>query len=211
LALIFDQGIMLHDVDLGHVRKGKKSWAEAKQSLKNGLRKSGTLAYRDYVMWPAFTGPLFLSTLAADALANVVRNIWSFIIIFCGHFPSGALEFTEEECEDESKGHWYFRQMLGSANISGGRLFHIMSGNLSFQIEHHLFPDIPARRYQQIAPQVRDICQRYGIPYNTGRLSRQFGSVIGKIFRFALPGPSKPDASVSARPPYDTAAELAAA
>ena len=87
--------------------------------LKNGLRKSGKLAFRDYIMWPAFTGPLFLSTLAADALANVVRNIWSFIIIFCGHFPNGALEFTEEECEEESKGHWYFRQMLGSANISG--------------------------------------------------------------------------------------------
>ena len=142
-------------------------------------------------MWPAFTGPLFLLTLAANAVANVVRNLWAFIIIFCGHFPTGVLEFTEEECEGESKGHWYFRQMLGSGNISGGRLFHIMSGNLSFQIEHHIFPDIPARRYQQIAPQVREICPRYGIPYNTGRLSRQFGSVIWKIFRFALPGRKK--------------------
>jgi fatty acid desaturase len=188
LALIFDHGIMLHDVDLAHVREGKKPWAEAKPALVNGVRKSGKLAFRDYVMWPAFTGPLFLSTLAANAVANVVRNLWAFTIIFCGHFPTGTLEFTEEECEDESKGHWYFRQMLGSANIEGGRLFHIMSGNLSFQIEHHLFPDVPARRYQQVAPQVREICQRYGIPYNTGRLSRQFGSTIGKIFRFALPG-----------------------
>ena len=94
-------------------------------------------------MWPAFTGPLFLLTLAANALANLIRNLWAFIIIFCGHFPSGVLEFTEDECEGESKGHWYFRQMLGSGNITGGRLFHIMSGNLSFQIEHHLFPDIP--------------------------------------------------------------------
>jgi len=197
LALTFDQGIMLHDVDFGHVRAGKKSWAEAKVSLKNGLRKSGTLAFRDYIMWPAFTGPLFLSTLAADAVANVVRNLWAFIIIFCGHFPNGALEFTEEECEEESKGHWYFRQILGSANIRGGRLFHIMCGNLSFQIEHHLFPDIPARRYQQIAPQVREICQRYGIPYNTGGLTRQFGSVIGKIFRYALPGRAEPSRAPS--------------
>jgi fatty acid desaturase len=152
-----------------------------------------------------------LSTLAADALANVVRNIWSFIIIFCGHFPSGALEFTEEECEDESKGHWYFRQMLGSANITGGPLFHIMSGNLSYQIEHHLFPDIPARRYQQIAPQVREICQRYGIPYNTGRLSRQFGSVIGKIFRYALPGRTKPKETIMPRTPLQAPTELVAA
>jgi fatty acid desaturase len=194
LALIFDHGIMLHDVDLRAVREGTKEWAEAKPALKNGLRKSGKLAFRDYIMWPAFTGPLFLSTLAANALANVVRNIWAFIIIFCGHFPNGTLEFTEEECEGESEGHWYFRQVLGSANISGGRLFHIMSGNLSFQIEHHLYPDIPSRRYQQIAPQVREICLRYGIPYNTARLSRQFGSVIAKIFRFALPGRSRREA-----------------
>jgi linoleoyl-CoA desaturase len=187
LALIFDHGIMLHDVDVAHVREGKKSWEEAKPALRNGLKKSGKLAFRDYIMWPAFTGPLFLLTLAANALANLIRNVWAFMIIFCGHFPNGVLEFTEGECEGESKGHWYFRQMLGSGNITGGRLFHIMCGNLSFQIEHHLFPDIPARRYQEIAPEVQEICQRYGIPYNTGRLSRQFGSVIVKIFRFALP------------------------
>ncbi|HWE67514.1 MAG TPA: acyl-CoA desaturase [Acidimicrobiales bacterium] len=211
LALIFDHGIMLHDVDIAHVREGKKTWAEAKPSLVNGLKKSGKLAFRDYIMWPAFTGPLFLTTLAANALANVVRNVWAFIIIFCGHFPTGVLEFTEEECEGESKGHWYFRQMLGSGNISGGRLFHIMSGNLSFQIEHHIFPDIPARRYQQIAPQVREICQRYGIPYNTGRLSRQFGSVIGKIFRFALPGRKKQAKLAPPSEPQTEPTELLAA
>jgi NADPH-dependent stearoyl-CoA 9-desaturase len=210
LASIFDHGIMLHDVDVAAVREGKKSWAEAKVSLKNGLRKSGKLAFRDYIMWPAFTGPLFLSTLAANALANFVRNVWAFMIIFCGHFPTGVLEFTEEECEDESKGHWYFRQILGSGNISGGKLFHIMSGNLSFQIEHHLFPDIPARRYQQIAPQVREICQRYGIPYNTGRMSRQFGSVIGKIFRFALPGTSARVTSLPTSSPEGEQSLLAA-
>ena len=48
-----------------------------------------------------------------------------------------------------------------------------MSGNLSHQIEHHLFPDLPARRYPELAVEVREICDRYGLPYNTGRLSRQ--------------------------------------
>jgi linoleoyl-CoA desaturase len=82
---------------------------------------------------------------------------------------------------------------------------------LSFQIEHHLYPDIPARRYQQIAPQVREICERYGIPYNTGRLSRQFGSVIGKIFRFALPGRAKVAATAPPREPHQAPGELVAA
>ena len=82
---------------------------------------------------------------------------------------------------------WYFRQVLGSANLTGGKLFHILSGNLSFQIEHHLFPDLPARRYAEIAPQVREVCRRYGIPYNAGPLPKQFATVVRKIVKFALP------------------------
>ena len=82
-----------------------------------------------------------------------MRNLWSYMIIFCGHFPDGALHFTEEELEDETRAEWYLRQMLGSANFEGGPLLHIMSGNLGFQIEHHLFPDLPSNRYAEIAVQ----------------------------------------------------------
>ena len=57
----------------------------AKGSL--SLRKE---ALKDYVLWPLLTGPLFLSTLAANFTANVVRNVWAFTIIFCGHFPEGG-------------------------------------------------------------------------------------------------------------------------
>ena len=109
------------------------------------------------------------------------------MIIFCGHFPEGVEEFSEEEAENETRGGWYLRQMLGSANLTGSRLFHILSGNLSHQIEHHLFPDIPAHRYAEIAVEVREICERYGLPYNAGPLGKQFGSVVKKIFRLAVP------------------------
>jgi fatty acid desaturase len=68
-----------------------------------------------------------------------------------------------------------------------------MTGNLSHQIEHHLFPDIPARRYPQIAPQIREICDRYGLEYNTGPLHKQLGSVARKILRLALPPRRKSD------------------
>jgi linoleoyl-CoA desaturase len=76
---------------------------------------------------------------------------------------------------------------MGSANISGGKFFHVLSGNLSHQIEHHLFPDLPARRYPEIASEVRALCEKYGLPYNSGRLSKQLGSTWSKIFRLALP------------------------
>jgi fatty acid desaturase len=142
---------------------------------------------KDYLLFPALTGPFFLSTLAGNAVANLIRNIWTFNIIFCGHFPAGVATFSEEECEDESRGHWYYRQLLGSANITGSKLLHLMSGNLSHQIEHHLFPDIPARRYPELAVEVRALCEKYALEYNTGPLYRQLGSVARKIFRLALP------------------------
>ena len=116
-----------------------------------------------------------------------MRNVWTFNIIFCGHFPAGVATFSIEETENESRGGWYYRQLLGSANITGSKLMHVMSGNLSHQIEHHLFPDIPARRYPELSVEVQEICERYGLQYNTGPLHRQLGSVAAKIFRLALP------------------------
>src|SRR3712207_8218859 len=78
--------------------------------------------------------------------------------------------------------------MLGSANISGSKAMHILTGNLSFQIEHHLFPDLPSNRYAEVAPRVRAVCERYGLPYTSGRLGRQYRSVAKKILRLPFPG-----------------------
>jgi len=118
----------------------------------------------------------------------VLRNVWVHTVVFMGHLPDGAELFTEADMEDESRGAFYVRQLLGSCNLDGSPLFHLMTGNLSFQIEHHLFPDLPSRRYAQIAPRVRAICERYGLPYSSGRLGRQYRSVGRKILRLSLPG-----------------------
>ncbi|HWB68707.1 MAG TPA: acyl-CoA desaturase [Solirubrobacterales bacterium] len=130
------------------------------------------------------------STAKANATANLARNVWAYAIIFCGHFPDQTYTFSEEEVEDETTGGWYVRQLSGSANIEGGPLFHVASGNLGYQVEHHLFPDMPSTRYAEIAPQVKDICERYGLPYNSGPFLQQFGMVQRTILRLALPGGS---------------------
>jgi linoleoyl-CoA desaturase len=216
LMLIFEWGVMFHDLELERIIAGERGWAETKGIRRQMWHKGAKQVLKDYVLFPALSGPLFLSTLAGNASANLVRNLWAFSIIFCGHFPTGVAVFTEEETENETRGQWYLRQMLGSANITGGKLFHIMSGNLSHQIEHHLFPDLPAKRYPEIAPAVHDICERYGLPYNTGRLSKQLGSVWRKIFKLALPDwllpgrdPAPIEQSRSNGAPADTAAVAA--
>ncbi|MGH3493439.1 MAG: fatty acid desaturase family protein [Sciscionella sp.] len=188
LMLLFEWGVMLHDLEIERIVAGEKTFSETKGVRRQMWHKGVKQALKDYVLFPALTGPMAPLTLVGNASANLVRNVWAFAIIFCGHFPAGVATFSEAETENESRGAWYLRQMTGSANITGSPLFHLLSGNLSHQIEHHLFPDLPARRYAEIAPEVRDICRRYGLPYNTGGLSRQLSSVFGKIFRLALPG-----------------------
>jgi fatty acid desaturase len=130
----------------------------------------------------------YRSTASADATANIVRNAWAYAIIFCGHFPDQTYTFNPEEVEDESRGGWYVRQLVGAANIEGSPLFHVASGNLGYQVEHHLFPDLPSTRYAEIAPQVKDICERYSLPYNSGPFGRQLGMVQRTILRLAFPG-----------------------
>jgi linoleoyl-CoA desaturase len=109
------------------------------------------------------------------------------MIIFCGHFPAGVHVFTREQVAHETRAAWYLRQILGSCNIRGGRLFHVLSGNLSHQIEHHLFPDMPSNRYPEVAPRVRAVCARYDVPYNTGSFRRQLGTTLWKILVLAFP------------------------
>lgn len=187
LMVFFEWGVMLHDLEADNIVQGKRSWSDIEPLLRGQWRKAGRQVLKDYVAFPLLTGPLFVHTLSANVTANLVRNLWAYSIIFCGHFPSGVQTFTEEETEHETSGQWYVRQMLGSANIKGSRLFHIMAGNLSHQIEHHLFPDLPANRYPEIAPEVRQLCEKFGLPYNTGPLGKQIGSVWSKIFQLALP------------------------
>ncbi|HEX8105346.1 MAG TPA: acyl-CoA desaturase [Solirubrobacteraceae bacterium] len=130
----------------------------------------------------------FAATLKADVAANIVRNFWSYAIIFCGHFPDQTYSFSQEETEDESRGAFYVRQLLGAANIEGSPLFHVISGNLGYQVEHHLYPDMPSTRYAEIAGRVKRICEKYELPYNTGPFFQQLGMVQRTILRLAFPG-----------------------
>ena len=188
LAAFFEWGVAFHDLDLEAVRTGQKDKAQLRKELKGIWGKARNQIVKDYIAFPALSGRHWKRTAAGNFTANIVRNVWSYAIIFCGHFPDQTYTFSEEEVADESRGAFYVRQLLGAANIDGSPLFHVISGNLGYQVEHHLFPDMPSSRYGEIAPRVRDICERYELPYNTGPFSKQLGTVQRTILRLAFPG-----------------------
>lgn len=188
LAALFQWGVALHDLEVEKVLKGEKSWKEYRTQRRQIMKKVRKQVLKDYLLFPLLAGPFAPWVLAGNLTANLLRNLWSYLIIFCGHFTEHAEMFSEAEIENETRGQWYLRQLLGSSNLEGGPLFHILSGNLSHQIEHHLFPDMPSNRYKEVAPEVREIAARYGLHYNSGRLGRQFATVLKRIHRLALPG-----------------------
>ena len=199
LAAFFEWGVAFHDLDMEALRKGQKPKPQLMRELKGMAKKARSQIVKDYVAFPLLSAAAaavarrsargtFRSTLSADFTANIVRNVWAYMIIFCGHFPDQTYTFSEDEVEDETRGGFYVRQLLGAANIEGSPLFHVISGNLGYQVEHHLYPDMPSTRYGEIAPRVKAICEKYDLPYNTGPLMKQLGTVQRTILRLAFPG-----------------------
>ncbi|MBA4025403.1 MAG: acyl-CoA desaturase [Gordonia sp.] len=187
LAATFEWGIGLHDLEIKEYLAGNKPKEIAVPQIKAFGRKVARQLAKDFVIFPLLSGKAARSTLTANLTANVIRNFWAYVVIFCGHFPDGAEKFTEETLVDETHGQWYLRQMLGTANFKAGPAMAFMSGNLCYQIEHHLYPDLPSNRYAEIGVRIRELCEKYDLPYTTGSLSRQYWQTFRTISKLSLP------------------------
>ncbi len=191
LSLGFEWGIGLQTVDVEKAFRRGPDRDINLQRLREFSVKAGRQVVKDYVALPALTSlspaATYKSTLKANAVANVIRNIWANAVIFCGHFPDGAEKFTKTDMAGETKGEWYLRQMLGSANFEGGPVLRFMSGNLCHQIEHHLYPDLPSNRLHEISLRVRAVCDKYDLPYTTGSFLMQYGKTWRTIAKLSLP------------------------
>jgi NADPH-dependent stearoyl-CoA 9-desaturase len=186
-ALLFQWGVALQNLRVGRLFLRRIGVKKFLKDEKPAFEKIGKQLTKDYLFFPAISGPMFMEVFAGNFIANLIRNFWTFLIIFCGHFTRDVHVFNKSVLKNESQGHWYYRQILGSSNIQGGRWFHILSGNLSHQIEHHLFPTMPSYRYSEVAPKIRAICAKHGIQYNTGNIVKQFGEVMFRIMRYSVP------------------------
>ncbi|HHU45679.1 MAG TPA: acyl-CoA desaturase [Actinomycetales bacterium] len=187
LASLFQWAVAFYDVELGAVFAGKKKWEVAKPQFIEVLEKGGRQLLKDYALFPLLAGPRWAEVAKGNAVANLVRNVWAYAVIFCGHFPDDAETFTKDQYKNENKAEWYLRQMLGSANFHGGFILSVLSGNLNYQIEHHLYPDMPSNRLAAISKQVKEICRDYDLPYNTGSFPGQLLQVQRTILKLSLP------------------------
>ncbi|GAA5067904.1 fatty acid desaturase family protein [Nocardia callitridis] len=187
IAASFEISIAIHDLALERRHLGlRRGQVRSEPNIALARKVVGQVG-KDFVLFPLLSGRGFRQTLAANAVALLLRNIWSYLVIMCGHFPDGAEKFTTEQLEGETRGEWYLRQLLGTTNFTAGPVLALMSGNLCYQIEHHLFPDLPSNRYPEIAERVRALCDKYDLPYTTGSLPDQFWLAYRTVWKLALP------------------------
>lgn len=187
-ACFFEYGIAAYDLELGrNLRKGRHKTPEFRGPAARGRPQDPPPGAQGLRHPPAAVRSVLPQHpgrhLHREPAPQPVEPLGDHVRAL----PQRGRDVFQDVDRGETRGEWYLRQMLGSANISGSRLMHIMTGNLSFQIEHHLFPDLPSKRYQEIAPQVRELFDRYGLRYTTGPLPKQVASAWWKVIRLSLP------------------------
>ena len=127
---------------------------------------------------PWAVGSVFIN----QVLSEIATNLLSFMMIVPNHAGDDIYRFdTRVDC----KGEFYLRQLTGSANMrTGADLNDFAHGFLNYQIEHHLWPDLPMRKYQEAQPRVKAIAAKYGLPYAQEsvfkRVARTVDIAVGK-------------------------------
>jgi fatty acid desaturase len=190
-TVLFEWGVGIHRAEVGAMRDGEITREEMISRMQLFKEKALHCLFKEYVLLPAVAFWHWPYVLTGNIAANLMRNVWTAMVIFCGHFPKNVRVYTQEQVAGETRGDWYVRQIEGSANIDGGKWMNMWTGHLNHQIEHHLFPDIPSRRYPAIAPRIKAICSKYGLEYTSGPLLRQYAQAMGKIRKLRRPTPAE--------------------
>ena len=188
--LFFEYGIAAYDLELGAAIKKKQTKdPEFQKRLKQVLNKIKKQAAKDYLVHPALSTPDRLLPHHAGRQLHGQHGPQHLEPLdhHLRALPRGCRDLREALDRGETRGDWYVRQMLGAANISGSKAMHLMSGNLSHQIEHHIFPDLPSNRYAEIAPRVQALFEKYGLNYHTAPMYKQVASAWHRVVRLSLP------------------------
>lgn len=151
--------------------------------LKKWLRYYG----REYVLFPMLAGPFFLKVMLANALSELGRDVYAAAIIYCGHV--GADDYPADYAP-ATRAHWYVMQVQAARDVRVPTWVSILCGGLDLQIEHHLFPRLPPNRLREIAPRVRELCERFGVHHRSASWPEALRDVARELARLRSPVPS---------------------
>ncbi len=142
-----------------------------------------------------------LSVAANSAMGEAISNLLAFGTIVPSHAGDDTVRFDRDPT---SRGERYARQILGTVNYTLGEegfvgdVHDMLHGFLNYQIEHHLFPDLPPRALRRIAPRVEAICAKHGLPYVKERVDKRIAKTLAlMIGKVSMPREEAPAAELA--------------
>ncbi len=141
----------------------------------------GPYALLRFGVIPALFLPLgtwaWASVLINSLLAEWMTNVHAFVTITPNHTGDDLPRFTDRS---HDKAEYYLRQVAGSVDYTGqSEVSDFLQGYLNYQIEHHVWSDLPMLKYRQAQPRLEAICARHGVPYRREPVLRRLGKLVG--------------------------------
>lgn len=123
-------------------------------------------------------GPGAVASVAANtAMAEALSNLHTFCLITPNHTGDDMFRFEERPV---GRAELYARQVMGSADFTGGSdVADFFQGYLNYQIEHHLFPELPPKKLQEAQPRVEALCKKHGVPYVREPIAQRVKQLVG--------------------------------
>jgi linoleoyl-CoA desaturase len=158
---------------------GAKRW-------KDGARKTVPYVLWNYVFFPALAGVHWAKVLLGNAIAEMLRDVYSAFTFMGGH--TGERERSwPEGTRAHGRAEWYAMQIEASTNFEVPLALSLLCGGVDRHIEHHVFPRLPPNRLREIAPRVRAICERHGFEYRTAAWPRIIAKAMRRLYRLSSP------------------------
>uniref|UniRef100_A0A8C3AAU4 acyl-CoA (8-3)-desaturase n=1 Tax=Cyclopterus lumpus TaxID=8103 RepID=A0A8C3AAU4_CYCLU len=104
------------------------------------------------------------------SFVRFLESNWFVWVTQMNHLP---MNIDHDKHQD-----WLSMQLHATCNIEQSPFNDWFSGHLNFQIEHHLFPTMPRHNYHVVAPQVRALCEKHGVPYQVKTMWRGLADVF---------------------------------
>jgi linoleoyl-CoA desaturase len=156
------------------------------KAVKQTAKKMIPYSLYQFGFWPMLAGPFWWKVLGGNLTAEVMRNVYTCATIYAGHFGDD-LEYFDKDFKAQGRGGWYKAQIEAAHNYAVPPAISRLCGALDYQIEHHLFPKLPPNRLRQIAPKVREICDRYGVSYQRTGWGTALKMSLARIVKMSVP------------------------
>jgi fatty acid desaturase len=153
--LLFLEAIVLHRSSVQALRHRRDRSA----AIEVALLLAHASAYLTAVFW-------VLSPLRAIAFVALQQGLFG-LYLGCTFAPNHK---GMPMVEREAKVNFACRQVVTARNVTGGRVTTFMLGGLDFQIEHHLFPNMPRPNLRRAQPLVRAFCADHYLAYQEDSL-----------------------------------------